>query len=345
MNLGKAHVKAAALLVICGMNCISALSAQTRVPQPPSASPSTAGQPKSAAGEGVHAFKVQGNVWMIPGAGANIAMQVGKEGVMLVDTGAAGMTDAVLTAIREVSNGPIRYVVNTSITADHIGGNAVIATLPGGVTKGQGRGPTAGITAHENVLLRMSTPGPDKKAPYPTDAWPTDGYISARRDLFFNGEPIDIIHMPAAHSDGDTIVYFRGSNVLVSGDVFTTTGFPLIDRKLGGSAKGTLDALNIMLDITVPENMQEGGTYVIPGHGRVCDEADLVEYRDMLHEIRDRMENLVNVQHLTLEQVKAKRPLLGWEGRYSRPEWTTDMFVEALYEEYKGTEVKGNAAR
>jgi glyoxylase-like metal-dependent hydrolase (beta-lactamase superfamily II) len=191
------------------------------------------------------------------------------------------------------------------------------------------------MIAHENVLLRMSTPGPDKKSPYPTSAWPTDGYMVARRNLFFNGEVVDIIHQPAAHRDGDTIVYFRASNVLVSGDIFTTTNLPLIDRKQGGSSKGILDALNAMLDITVPENMQEGGTYIIPGHGRVCDEADLVEYRDMLHEIRDRAQNLVNVQNLTLEEVKAKRPVLGWEGRYSRPEWTTDVFVETLYAEFK----------
>jgi glyoxylase-like metal-dependent hydrolase (beta-lactamase superfamily II) len=135
-------------------------------------------------------------------------------------------------------------------------------------------------------------------------------------------------------------VYFRGSNVLVSGDIFTTTNLPLIDRKMGGTSKGMLDALNRMVDITVPENLEEGGTYVIPGRGRVCDEADLVEYRDMVHELRDRMQNLVNVQHMTLEQVKAKRPVLGWEGRYSRPEWTTDMLVETMYEEFKGTAQK-----
>ena len=130
-------------------------------------------------------------------------------------------------------------------------------------------------------------------------------------------------------------MYFRGSNVLVSGDLFTTTNLPLIDRKQGGTSKGMLDALNAIIDIAVPENMQEGGTFVIPGHGRVCDEADVVESRDMLYEIRDRMQDLVRVQHLTLDQVKAKRPVLGWEGRYSRPEWTTDMFVDALYEEFK----------
>jgi cyclase len=284
---------------------------------------------------GVHAFKVQGNVWMLTGAGANIAMQVGKEGVLLVDTGAAGMTDAVLTAIREVSDAPIRYVINTSLATDHIGGNSAIASLTGGATKGPGRGPTPNVIAQENVLLRMSTPGADKKSPYPTSAWPTDGYMAEHRNVFFNGEVVDIYHEPAAHSDGDTVVYFRGSNVLVTGDTFTTTNLPLIDRKLGGSSKGMLDALNAMVDIAVPENMQEGGTFIIPGHGRICDEADLVEYRDMLHEIRDRTQNLVNVQNLSLQQVKAKRPALGWEGRYSRPEWTTDMFVETLYEEFK----------
>ncbi len=283
----------------------------------------------------VHAIKVQGNVWMITGAGANIAMQAGKEGVVLVDTGAAGMTDKVLAAVREVSDGPIRYIVNTSISADHIGGNAALAVLQGGLTNGKGRGPTPDIIAQENVLLRMSTPGPEKKAPYPTDAWPTDGYMAAHRNLFFNGEVVDILREPAAHSDGDSIVYFRGSNVLVAGDIFTTTSLPLIDRKLGGTAKGLLDALNRMLDIAVPENMQEGGTYIIPGHGRVCDEADLVEYRDMLHEIGDRMRDLVNVQHLNLANVKSKRPVLGWEGRYGRPEWNPDMFIETLFEEFR----------
>lgn len=289
----------------------------------------TKAQPK------VRAIKVQGNVWMIVGAGANIAMQAGKEGVILVDTGASGMGDAVLAAIREVTDGPIRYVFNTSVTADHIGGNEVIAALEGGATAGKGRGPLPNITAQDNVLRRMSMPDKSGKSPYPAIAWPSDAYLASHRNVVFNGETVDILHQPNAHTDGDTIVYFRGSNVLVSGDIFTTTNLPLIDRKQGGTSKGMLDALNVMLDIAVPENMQEGGTYIIPGHGRICDEADLVEFRDMLHEIRDRMHDLVDVQHLTLEQVKAKHPISGWEGRYSRPDWTTDMLVETLYEEYK----------
>jgi cyclase len=284
----------------------------------------------------IETYKVQGNVWLITGAGANIAMQVGPEGIMLVDTGAPNMTDALLAAIRTVSKAPIRYVVNTSVTPDHIGGNQRLEGLPGGATAGQSKGPSANIIAQENVLMRMSTPGADGKAPFPTDAWPTDGYLSEHRAVTFNGEVVDIYHVPSAHSDGDSIVYFRGSNVLVSGDVFSTTNLPLVDHKLGGTSKGILDALNKMLDIAVPENMQEGGTYIIPGHGRICDEADLVEYRDMLYEVRDRENDLVNNQHMTLEQVKAKRPVIGWEARYSRPEWTTDMFVEALYQELKG---------
>jgi glyoxylase-like metal-dependent hydrolase (beta-lactamase superfamily II) len=292
-------------------------------------------QTPEPANKTVHTFKVQGNVWLITGAGGNIAMQVGREGVLLVDTGAAGMTDQVLAAVREITDKPIRYIVNTSVAADHVGGNAVLAALPGGATAGRGRGPAPAIVAQDNVLARMSTPGKDGKSPYPTAAWPTDGYEAAHRNLFFNDEVVDVIRQPAAHSDGDSIVYFRGSNVLVAGDIFTTTNLPMIDRKLGGTSKGMLDALNALLDLAVPENLEEGGTYIIPGHGRVCDEADLVEYRDMLHEIRDRMQNLVNVQHLTLEQVKAKHPIIGWEKRYNTPDWTTDMLVETLYEEFK----------
>jgi cyclase len=288
----------------------------------------------------VQTFKVQGNVWMIVGAGGNIAVQTGPDGILLVDSGSPGSTQEMLAALREISNGPVRYIINTGLSADHVGGNAVLAPLPDGMIGGKGRGPTPALIGHENLLLRMSTPGPQGKAPYAVDAWPTDGYQSSHRSFFFNGEVVEVLHQPSAHTDGDSIVYFRGSNVIVSGDIFTTTNLPLIDRKLGGTSKGLLNALNAMLDITVPENMTEGGTYIIPGHGRVCDQADLAEYRDMLHEIRDRMEDLVKKQGLSLADAKAKHPVVGWEGRYDRPEWTVDMFVETLYQELKETAAK-----
>ena len=251
----------------------------------------------------------------------------------VVDTGAAGVTDKVMAAIRTISTKPIRYIINTSLAPQHVGGNATLAPLPGGSVVGAARGATPSVLAQENVFNRMTQPGPDGKAPYPSAAWPTDGYFAPRRGLIFNGEAIDIIHMPKAFSDGDSAVYFRGSNVLVTGDIFTTTNLPMVNTTLGGTYAGVLSALNAMLDITVPDDLMEAGTYVIPGHGRICDEADLVEYRDMVYEIRDRIEKMVK-DGKTLAQIKAARPVIGWEGRYSQPGWTTEMFIDAIYPEF-----------
>ena len=278
--------------------------------------------------QALEVLKVQGNVWMIAGAGGNIAVQAGEQGLVVVDTGAAGLTDRVLAAIRGISTKPIRYVVNTSMAAQHVGGNAAIATLPGGSTGGATRGATPAIIAQENVLNRMTT-----NSSFPSAAWPTDGYFAPRRSFVFNGEAIDVIHMPKAFSDGDSAVYFRGSNVLVTGDLYTTVSLPMVNRALGGSYTGVIDALNVMLDITVPDDLAEGGTYVIPGHGRLSDEADLVEYRDMAWEIRDRVKKLAG-EGKTLQQVKSAHPAIGWEGRYGRPEWTAEMFIESIYPEF-----------
>lgn len=291
------------------------------------------GEPPVSAG-GVQAVKVQGNVWMLAGAGANIAVQAGDEGVLVVDTGASGLTDSVIAAVRRISERPIRYVVNTSISPQHVGGNATLGALSGGTT-GRERGAIPRLIAQENVFIKMSRPGPNGQSPFPGAAWPSDGYYGAQRNLVFNGEVVDIIHQPAAHSDGDSLVYFRGSNVLVSGDVYTTTSLPLVDRSQGGSLRGLVTALNRMLDITVADDLAEGGTYVIPGHGRISDEADVAEYRDMAHILRDRFDALVVKERLTVAQVKERRPLIGWERRYSRPEWTSDMFIDAMYAEFR----------
>ena len=189
--------------------------------------------------------KVQGNVWMIAGAGANIAVQAGEQGVIVVDTGASGMSDKVMAAIRGISTRPIRYIINTSTAPQHVGGNAALGSLPGGsTTPGATRGANPNVIAHENVYTRMTAVGPDGKSAFPADAWPTDGYFAPRRRMIFNGEAIDIIHMPKAYSDGDSIVYFRGSNVLVTGDIFTTTNLPMVDRAQGGTYAGSLAALN-----------------------------------------------------------------------------------------------------
>jgi cyclase len=279
---------------------------------------------------------VQGNVWLIAGVGGNVAVQASEQGVFVVDTGANGFGEDVISAIAKISDRPIRYIVNTSIADQHIGGNSDLAILPGGSTSGAERGARINVISQENVLFRMSVSrGPNGEQIHPQLSWPTDGYYEPQRGQIFNGEAIDIIHMPNAYSDGDSVVYFRGSNVLVSGDVFTNTGLPLIDYSQGGSLAGTIDALDQMLDITISDDLAEGGTYIIPGHGYISDEADLVEYRDMTYIIRDRLQKLIVEDGLNLRQVLEARPLLGWESRYNRPEWTVNMFLEAVYQEFQ----------
>lgn len=311
---------------LCLMVVLLAAPAFAQAPDPP-----VPGEPPV---DGMlEVFKVQGNVWMIAGAGGNIAVQAGEQGLVVVDTGAPGLSDRVIAAIRGISSRPIRYIINTSMAPQHVGGNAVLATLPGGSTSGATRGATPAVIAQENILNRMTRIGADAKTVFPSGAWPTDGYFAPRRGFIFNGEAIDIIHLPKAYSDGDSAVYFRGSNVLVSGNVYTTTSLPMVDRTLGGSYAGLLSGLNVLLDVTVPDDLAEGGTLVIPGHGRVSDEADLVEYRDMVFQVRDRLQKL-GAERRTLEQVKASRPVIGWEARYSRPGWSIDMFLEAVYPEF-----------
>ena len=290
----------------------------------------------AAADAELHTLHVQGNVYMLVGAGGNIAVQIGDDGVLLVDTGLAANADKVVAAIRTLSNKPIRYIVNTHVHPDHVGGNDAIgklgSTIAGG-NGGAGAGVGAGIVADENVLNRMSAPT-GQQAPFPTTAWPTDTYISKQKELFFNGESLQIIHQPAAHTDGDSIVYFRKSDVIAAGDLFVTTTYPFIDQARGGNITGIIAALNNMLDIAIPKAMQEGGTYIIPGHGRLTDEADLLEYRDMITIIRDRIQDGVK-RGLTLEQVKAGKPTLDYDARWGATTgfWTTDQFIEAVYKD------------
>lgn len=269
----------------------------------------------------IETFHVQGNVYMLVGAGANIAVQTGPEGVLVVDTGAAETREEVLAAIQRLSDGPIRWIVNTHAHPDHTGGNETVSQA--GLTV---NGNPAAIVAHENVLARMS------EADRPVTEWPLNTFFEEQRDFYFNGEAIFLRHMPRAHTDGDILVYFRGSDVLVSGDVFVTTHYPVIDLDFGGGIDGFIDGLNAMLDIAVPAYLQEGGTYVIPGDGRVADEADVVEYRDMVQIIRDRIWHMLE-QGMTLDQVVAAKPSLDYDTRYGaeRGPHATASFIEAAY--------------
>jgi cyclase len=288
----------------------------------------------SQADGNIRVLPVQGNVYLLAGAGGNIAVQVADDAVLVVDTGAGNMTDKVLAAIRQISDKPIRFILNTHAHADHIGGNETLAkagtrvgggTLVGGSAPGSG----AAIIAHEAVLATVSA-AVDKPGAMPPGAWPTDAYPDSKE--VYNGEAIQLFHQPAAHTDGDSIVFFRRSDVVVTGDIYVTTSYPVIDTPRGGTFTGVIDALNRIIDITIPKDWQEGGTMVIPGQGRIGDEADVVEYRDMLTIIRDRIQDLIK-KGMTLAQVQAAKPTFEYDGRYgvtSGP-WTTAMFVEAAY--------------
>jgi len=276
------------------------------------------------AGE-VKAVHVQGNVHMIVGAGANIAVQAGEDGVLVVDTGNPGSSDKVLAAIKQIAPGKeIRWVVNTGMSPDHTGGNESVSKAGRTVN-----GNIAAIVSHENTAARMV------KAGVADSARPFNTYFEPSRDFPFNGEPIMLFHDDATADDTGTIVMFRRSDVIATGDLFRTEGYPVIDLANGGSIDGTIAGLNRLLDLTVPSKMlEEGGTYVIPGHGRISDEHDVAMYRDMLVIIRDRIKNMVQ-KKMTLDQVKAARPTLDYDGRYGADTgpWTTAMFIEAVYRE------------
>jgi cyclase len=281
---------------------------------------------------------VQGSVHLIAGAGANVVVQVGPLGPVVVDPGPARMAKQVLAAIRSLSPRPVRYVINTHLHDDHTGANDIIAAA--GSPVGQGRGSAvigaglqatrAEIIANEQVLQRMGNP-PAPAKPVATILWPTTTYSNPQKEFFTNGEGIQMVHQPAAHTDGDSLVFFRRSDVIAAGDVYSTVGYPRIDLAAGGSINGVVDGLNRLLALAIAGEKTEGGTMIVPGHGRISDEADVVEYRDMVTIIRDRVQDLIQ-KNRSLEQVKAARPTLDFDAQYGNaPGWTTEQFVEAVY--------------
>jgi glyoxylase-like metal-dependent hydrolase (beta-lactamase superfamily II) len=286
----------------------------------------------------IAALEVRDNIYMLVGAGGNITMQLGDDGILIVDTQFAPLSDKIVAAVRKISPKPIHYIVNTHHHGDHTGGNANLraagTTVSGGNMAGAIRdsGIGAAIVAHENVLLRLSS-GEGAQAT-PSGGWPTSTFFGAKKELFYNGEGIEIIHLPAAHTDGDSIVFFRRSDVISAGDVFVTTSYPFIDTASGGSYPGFVAALERLVDIVIPVYGQDGGTLVIPGHGRISNLGDVLNYREMVIVVGDRIKSMID-GGMTLEQVKAAKPTFDYDPVYGARAGSAERFIEATYQTLK----------
>ena len=280
----------------------------------------------------IQVLKVRDNIYMLVGSGGNITVQTGAEGVLVIDTQYAELSDKILAKIGELSDKPLRYIINTHHHGDHVGGNENIKnagfTLSGGnvgaalSTAGQG----ATILAHENVLLNLAS---DENVS--TELWPTLTYFSDKKDIFFNGEGVRIIHQPNAHTNGDSIIFFRKSDVITTGDAYITSFYPFIDMSSGGTLQGFIDASNAIIDLIIPEYGQDGGTLVIPGHGRLSDIGDVINWREMLTIVRDRIRDMKD-RGMSLEEVLAAKPTRDYDPRWAgQGIFSTENFVTAAY--------------
>lgn len=328
----------AAAVAACGALCLvdhGAVELQGAAPQA-----------SGAAAGGLEVLDVRPNFFLVVGAGSNIGVQVGEDGVVVVDAGSAASTAAVVAAIKQITPQPIRYIIDTGPDADHVGGNEAVSkagetffpTTRIGGQQQEFMGPVASILATEGVLRRMTTPSGSAPA-YPAGGWPTETFHYPRKYMYLNGEAIEVLHQPAAHTDSDAFVFFRRSDVVVAGDVLDTRQFPVIDVERGGSIQGEIAALNRLSELAVPSGpivSREAGTVVVPGHGRLYDQYDVIEYRDMVTIVRDRVRDLIAAGR-SLEEVKAATPAKGYAGRYGneRGTWTTAHFVEAIYRSLK----------
>jgi glyoxylase-like metal-dependent hydrolase (beta-lactamase superfamily II) len=254
----------------------------------------------------VVAHALEGNVHYLEGRGGNIGVLVGEEGVVIVDDQFAPLTEKIVAAIGTLTDEDVRFVINTHVHPDHMGGNANFAALG------------AAIVAHDNVRVRMMQ-GIRGGPPEPVAAWPVVTYGDKVR-MHINGEEIEIVKVPPAHTDGDSFIHFKSANVLHLGDVFRTGAFPVIDTTNGGTAQGTIEALQVAIA------MAGADTIVLPGHGTPSTRADVQKFLDMLIDVEARVSALVD-QGMTLEQVIAAAPTAAYTDLGS-----PDRFLTGLYE-------------
>ena len=336
-------LKAAAVVAACGAVCLGRVGTLDTVG---AAGVVQAVQAGATRGD-LTVVTVRPNFFMITGAGGNVGVQVGEDGVVLTDAGSADQSANVIAAVKRITPKPIRYIINTGPDADHVGGNEAVSKAGETLftnTRLAGReflGGGASILSAEAVLQRMSVAAGSRPA-YAAGGWPTETFHYPRKYLFLNGEGIEVLHQPAAHTDGDVFVFFRRSDVVAAGDVLDIRQFPVIDVERGGSIDGVIAALNRLTELAIPSVpivSREAGTLIIPGHGRLVDQLDVVEYRDMVTIIRDRVRDLA-AEGKSLDDVQRAQPARGYVHRYGNESgaWTTRQFVEAIFRSLpKGT--------
>lgn len=282
----------------------------------------------------IQTIEVTDGIFMLVGAGGNVTVQVGEDGVFVVDTQFAPLSGRIIDAIEDLSDEPIRYIVNTHHHPDHVGGNADLRqagdTVSGGNMQGaiSDAGEGAQIIAHENALFRLS--GMEDDEAIPSEGWPTNTYFTDEKQIHYNGEGIRIMHFPSAHTDGDSVIFFRQSDVIAAGDIFSTESYPVIDLEAGGSYAGIVEGLNRLVDMIIPVYGQDGGTQVVPGHGRLSGLGDVLDFREMVFVVRDRINAMID-EGMTLEQVQAAQPTYDYDPVYGDGFLTPEEFVEAAF--------------
>jgi cyclase len=321
------------IVAVAGSPACVAAEAKGRRAAPVESTP-----PVSAPARRLEVVQVRDNIYMLsPESAGNVVVQFGRDGVLLVDTATAGLATAVYEEVRRFSSRPIRIIINTHVHPDSAGGNEQLARKLGGDESDRpsvgniiGSIPGALIYGHEKALHQISKTV-DGKPPVPSAGWPSETFFGSEADIYFNGESIKLYHAPEAHTGGDSIAYFRSSDVIATGDIFDVDAYPSIDLENGGTIDGIIRGLNSVIRIAVPASFQEDGTLIVPGRGRVCDEADIVEYRDMLTLIRDRVRRMKE-QGMSFEQVKAGRPSLDYDRRYGSSPQAVNEFLAAVYQ-------------
>jgi glyoxylase-like metal-dependent hydrolase (beta-lactamase superfamily II) len=248
---------------------------------------------------------VAGSVYYLEGAGGNVGVSVGEDGVVMIDDQFAPLTDRLVAAIRELTDGEIRFLINTHVHGDHTGGNENMGRM--GVQ----------ILARDEVRVRLAAQAPEGALPVLT--------YSESITIHLNGEEVFAFPVPPAHTDGDSFILFRESDVIHTGDVFRTTAFPVIDTNNGGTLDGTLQALGLLIGTAGPD------TKILPGHGGVSTRMDVMAFRDMILDVKARVEPMV-ANGMSYEQVASSNPTADYNAQYGDP----DRFLRAVYTELGG---------